>query len=516
MTEKAPPPPVGGPPPQAPHPQAPYPQAGQPRAPYPPGPHPQTAYPRTTNPYATLPGPVPAPARPRQRRGTLVTLVAAGTVVALAGAAALGSTLWRVWTQSLDTDDPTAVSVTVSGSEREFTGLPSTAGPTSLDGLYADLNAALAAKDRAAFFAHVQGDAVAPLTLWWDNMDRLGWATGAISPYGTADLLVEDPQAEVRVTLGTDLTYPQHRPALDSSPAGVVTLGGEYAMRVDTAGASPVVTGWSSHEPFPWDVDPLVAVPRDGVLVAGLADELAHLEAVADAAVEPSRWLRADHAARRGSDTVGGFVVFATQDATRFAGWWGDGSDAWTWVPAGFARTGALPATDTPGAAPGLATGPVAGGGATFLGPEAGGVPEDLAVVLLHEFAHVLQYVETPSGEHSAPKSTSEGWATYQELRFVNGGDYPDAELWFADYLGECVGPDLAPPVEVDFAGDGADCAYLLSSTVYAFAEEQGADPLTVADTAARDGVTAFGALQRLGTPLTDDAWAAWVVGFAG
>ncbi|NCT92702.1 hypothetical protein GXB85_17350 [Cellulomonas sp. APG4] len=433
-----------------------------------------------------------------------MTLMVGGTTLALAGAAALGVGVWDAVVRADALDDGAYAGEAVELAPQNE--------PTSLEGLYTELNTALATRDREAFFAHVEGDAVEPLTLWWDNMDALGWSTGVLAPYTTTNLTASGPQTEVYVTLGTDLTFPQHRPALSNGAvAGLVTFSGDYVMVVDTTGPRPVVSDWASGETVPWDTEPLVVVERDGVVVAGGADELAHLEVVADAAVEPSRWLRADQAARRGGEELGGFVVFATQDADRFAGWWGEGSDEWTWEPAGFARSGILPTAGTPGMDPQLATGSTEGGGVTFVGPEAGVVPEDLEVILVHEFAHVLQYVETPSAARSVPLSTSEGWASYQELRYVMGGEYPDDEPWFGDYLGECVEGEPTLPTDRDFEGDGADCAYLVSSTLFGFVEEEGADPLAVADRAARDGVTVFGGMQRLGTPVSDDAWSSWV-----
>lgn len=378
--------------------------------------------------------------------------------------------------------------------------------PDGMDALYARLNTALADKDRELFFRSVDGRATKALDRWWRNMDRLGWSTGAISPAYADPRAVGTGRADVAVVLGADLPFPQA-----SAEGETYTMGAFYRAVVDLSGAEPVIVDWKPQGSRPWDEGPLRVVHGDGVVLATPADQAPPASTAASAATA-SAWVRTDHAEQSGRvPPVEGFVVFATEDERRWSRWVDGGSgDAVMWDPLGVAPFGYLPAAGTPGLADGLATGDVPTGGVVLVGPEALAYPKDLDILLAHEFAHVLQSVESPDRGALAPALTAEGWATYQEARYLHDGTFPTAGPW-RDVVRECHRETpRRVPLEKDFQGDDAGCAYVLGATVYAYAAAGGLAPQAVADEASGRGVTPLAAAERLGTPLSEDGWFAW------
>ena len=346
----------------------------------------------------------------------------------------------------------------------DLVGAGPTPTPTSdaadvqdLSPFYEALNTALADQDREGFFAHVTGDAVAPLELWWDNMDRLGWSTAAITYGSDGDRWVVGPTDRVHLLLGSDMSYPQR--GRDASQA-IATMGFPYDATVDLSGA-PVITEWAAVGSVrPWDVAPLEVVVGEGVVVAGLPDEREHLERLVPVAAEASAWIRSDYVLQRGqAPPCAGFLIFATADESRFATWFqGEGSEPWVMDPAAIAVSGSLPRPGTPGLDPRLATGAWPSGGVVSIGPAGVGSDDPTAALLVHEFAHVLQSIDTPPQAVSTPLVTLEGWAEYQTLRFANGGEYPIGGP-MSQYVGACVSGATTVPTDDDLRGADSQCA---------------------------------------------------------
>jgi hypothetical protein len=399
-------------------------------------------------------------------------------------------------------------------------GLPS-AAPTSdasdvrdLSPFYEVLNTALADQNRDGFFSHVTGDAVGPLELWWDNMDVLGWSTAAITYWSDGDRWVRGPTARIEVLLGSDMSYPQR--GRDTSQ--FATMGFPYDATVDISGREPVITEWAAaYSVRPWDVAPLEVVVGEGVVVAGFSDEQEHLQWLVPIAEDASAWTRSDYVLQRGqAPPCAGFLIFATTNPARFDSWFqGEGSEPWVMEPAAIAVPGGLPRTGTPGLDPRLATGDWPSGGFVSVGPDGVGPDDYVAGLLVHEFAHVLQSIDTPSRTLSPPLATLEGWADYQFLRFANGGPYPTTGP-MAEYVGSCVSGPPTVPTDDELRGAGSQCAYALASTLFAYAEQSGIPAIELIDEAASEGVSPFGAAQRLKVPLSEDDWAAWVLATYG
>ncbi len=395
-----------------------------------------------------------------------------------------------------------------------------TAEPTAAPGevdlrpLFEELNTALARQDRASFFAHVTGDAVGPLELWWDNMDLLGWSTAAIVYASTEDRQVSAPAGEIEVFLGSDMGYPQRQ--RDSQ--AITTTGFPYEAMVDVTGPEPMITGWAAaHSVRPWDVAPLAVVVGEGVVVAGLPEERDYLEGLVPVAEEASAWTRSDYVLQRGqAPPSAGFLVFGTADPATFESWFrGEAAEPWVMEPAAIAVPGSLPRADTPGLDPRLATGDWPSGGFVSIGPAGLGPDDAVAGLLVHEFAHVVQSVDTPVRTVSPPLTTLEGWADFQLLRFANGGEYPSSGP-VAEYVRSCVSGPPVVPTDTDLRSADSRCAYAVASTLFAYAELSGIPAIDLIDEGARHGLSPFDAAQRLGVPMSEDDWAAWVLATFG
>lgn len=442
------------------------------------------------------------PARRRRRRWgpgavLLVVVLAAAGLVAGGGTARLLDLVAdrRAGPSATPTDDPSGV--------------------VDLSPFYETLNTALAARDRDLFFSRVTGAAVEPLSLWWDNMDLLGWSTGAISYGSVGDLRVTGPSARIEVLLGTDMSYPQR--GRDASQA-IATMGFPYEATIDLSGPEPLITEWAAIISVrPWDLAPLRVVAGEGVVVAGFTDEEAFLDQLLPVAADASAWTRSDYVLQRQqAPPAAGFLIFATMDETRFSSWFrGEGSEPWVMDPAAIAVSGGLPRPGMPGLDPRLATGVWRSGGVVSIGPGGIGSDDLTARLLVHEFAHVLQSIDTPSRSESPPLATLEGWAEYQTLRFANGGAFPTSGP-VAAHIGSCVSEAPTVPTDEELRGQGAQCSYAIASTLFAYAELNGVLATQLVDEAAGRGVSPFDAAQSLGSPMSDEDWAAWVLATYG
>lgn len=445
--------------------------------------------------------PFPPPAPPRRRWGRWAL---GGTLVAVVVALALLFTSGRLG----------AIIDLAAGRSPSASPTQSTPGVQDLSPFYEALNAALADRDRDLFFSHVTGAAVEPLELWWDNMDRLGWSTAAVTYASEGDRWALGPTARIQVLLGADMSYPQRG---RNSSGAVTTMGFPYDATVDLSGA-PVITEWVAVGGVrPWDVGPLEVVVGEGAVVAGLPEEREYLERLLPIAAEASAWTRSDYLIQRQqAPPCAGFLLFATMDPSRFATWFrGEESEPWVIDPAAITFSGNLPQPGTPGLDPALATGLWPSGGLVSVGPAGTGSDDAVTGLLVHEFAHVLQAIDTPSRAVSPPLSTLEGWADYQFLRFANGGPYPTSGP-MGEYIGRCVSGPPAVPTDDDLRGEDSKCAYALASTLFAYAEQAGVPAIELVDEAAEHGVAPFGAAQRLGTSLAEEDWATWVLATYG
>lgn len=384
------------------------------------------------------------------------------------------------------------------------------------------MNEALTAQDADAFFRFVDGDAREPLRLWWDNMDVLGWSTGAFSVApGQPDAYAGD-EIRLIVTLGAVTAGSPQIPADSPHPDAGLSYAPSnvYAatVRVTDDGASGVLTGWEVQDTAaPWDLEPLYAVVEDGALTAGYADEEALVDRTAALAGESASWVVRTWEDETGVANAQRFTTFVTENRGRFNDWFIGETTGWTADRAGTMFPQRRP-YDAPGIDPTIATGGLAtnSGGILTVGPN--GLlygPEDTQDTIAHEFVHAIHTTNVP--ETAWPGSTvMEGWAAYNESLFRGDGAFAAPQTYYARVITSCLEPASFTgefPVQSDFTDvDTAHCAYALSATMYAYADSVGVDVYAVADEALATGDSLPEVAADAGGPEIDEAgWVQWL-----
>ena len=404
-------------------------------------------------------------------------------------------------------------------------GQPNTSADGQFTGTYLveQLNTALADTDRETFFRYVDGDALAPLNLWWDNMEVLGWTEGAFSLVPNQDHAYSADSVEQAVTLGAVTAGSPAIPADSDHP----DAGKSYApsnfyvatIHVTDDGESGVLTGWAPRSTSaPWDLAPLYAVISEHAVMAGYADEKALVDSVAGVVEESAAWVISTYEDETGVANAQRFLTFVTEDASRFNQWFLEGAQNQGWVSdrAGTMFPQSRPFA-SPGIAPDIATGgyDTTAGGVLTIGPN--GLLYGLADTqdtITHEFIHAIHTTNVPrAGYPGSP--VMEGWATYNESLFQSDGRFASRYSLTGRTLRGCVDSQFDGdfPTQEDFvAVETVDCAYSLSSTVYAFADSLGIDVYELADVALETGDDLPDAALEIGdTPIDEAGWAEWV-----
>lgn len=409
----------------------------------------------------------------------------------------------------------------VLGADRQFDANTQSSGAFVGEFMFGGMNAALKAQNHDAFFQYVQGDAVAPLELWWANMHALGATSGAIAS-GQLIYHYSENTADIQVRLGAVMPYAAVRPPdapYDPGRVLVPFMLYDVSVAVYNDGAGGRMTTWAVHDiAAPWDSDLLYAAHGDGIVVAGLASEQALVESVLPVAEQATRdalsWYRASLGATPSG--ANGFVVFVSADQSVFSRWMARSEDppnrtnlagitspGWRWPrsasdPAEADRTIAFRGSGLPIIA---------------LGPLAMDSSDEQHRVIVHEEMHALQMSDNPlDGPSSASTAAIEGWARYAEEIVA---DSAFAATWSdQQILRECVGrwfADEVPTTDQVYADDPEQmhCEYEISASMFAFAAEQGRNVLVAADDTYNG---------RVATPFANDAadiaaWSQWLRG---
>src|SRR5690625_168738 len=460
----------------------------------------------------------PSPHRPRQHTpGWAWALISLLTVaVVVMGAVTITDQQRRPW------DARPSAPATVDAAEDGY-GQPNTspAGAFTGEHLITRLNEALAARDRDAFFALVDGAAVEPLQLWWDNMAELGWSTSAISLQSPQRSQYSDDTITQQVLLGAVTAGSAQVPAGSGHPDAGLSYAPANRYRatihVTDDGASGIIIGWEPQEhAAPWDLAPLHAAITEHAVIAGHQDETDLVERTAPAAEEAAAWVVASYREGTGVANTEQFLAFVTDDPDRFNSWFLDSDelDGWTGDRSGtmFPQWRPLAA---PGIDPSIATGDrmTNAGGVVTLGPN--GLQygtADTTATLVHEFVHTIQQTNVPRVGGSSVVA-DEGWATYNESLFEGNGSYAPRLRTTGRTLRGCVQTmDGQLPREQDFAdATEANCAYALSGSLYAYAASLGVDVHALADEALATGEPLWTLIERDGVPFTAESWSSWL-----
>lgn len=396
------------------------------------------------------------------------------------------------------------------------TGGASGAAISTVGNLYGALNGALMDQDRETFFSHVSGDAVAPLTLWWDNMDRVGWTTGGISVSEFMDAtLVPSAQEPVEVStiFGAAMGFSAFSPRGSGSfDAGKHFIQGEYYVATIGVDDGLKITGWALTErKAAWDLGELYVARGEYSMVAGRPEEKALIDSTVAVADEAAAWVLNDFAQAGRELPLDGFNIFVTADQDVFSGWFvGSAVSGWLIDVAGFAIPMTRPMSGGDGLDPLLATGDSTSTSVVTIGPKA---LDGLAEVLAHEFVHVVHYTEISSSWLSPPRATIEGWARYQQKRFSNGGTFPGSDNALSYCASNFLSEGASVPTDEQLLGADAGCYYELAASAYAYAADSGYDVFKLARLAKLNGQDPIAASPDMGQDpvLSPAGWVAWV-----
>lgn len=252
------------------------------------------------------PEPPDAPAsRPVKRTWWLVPFFG-GALVVIAAAAVLSQTVFR--------HHPGTPRSTTSSATIQAAPMPAMMFP---DGLFRQLSQDMQTGNRAAFLSMVAPSARPAVTIWWDNLQALGFTTGVILPTASHDTVHLDGHGN-----GTAIVLAgAHNPLDPLDGKGKSDIPCER-YRIGLHFANPTATGqissWQPLDDDPWDQGARLYVHKSThVVVAGppgdsaLVDETVPL--AEDAATYDVGLM--NHVNFRDLRQQG-FIVFVSGDAT--------------------------------------------------------------------------------------------------------------------------------------------------------------------------------------------------------
>jgi len=391
------------------------------------------------------------------------------------------------------------------------------------DMLWQGINDAMRAKDRDAFLSYASGEAVDQLAQWWDNTTEIGWDTATMTPRW------RDSQDETKaqVVLGAQFAFAA-RPLRGSGnrDADLQLLQGlPYSVTLtptpergrsfdqynddgsleeqEPVEARKITSLVPAYTPNPWDEGALHVVRRDHVVLFGMADEAALVEATADEA-EASAVIALEAIRSLGGEVPQqGFVAAITDDAERFGRWeFGEG-ERWDFDIAGYARPTIRPVQVEPWLDARVATGTDTSGTIVAMGPLSA---TQRRQTFVHEFAHALHFTAAPGGVDEPPRAVMEGFARFIEW---------DAGLSEPRYTSDAVRQAVADRGAGAFddeslTSEGAGIAYQAAGSYYAFAAEKGYSPWGIA-LDARTGYAGLVGYSELHDDISIPAWQQWL-----
>lgn len=474
---------------------------------------------------APVPAPVPAAEQARPTRRYLpnwVLLIALVPLLAIPGAI-LGSAYVDVGQPMPPVLDTSKEYVAASEAEAiKAAAVPPGPGKALLDAL----NDTLMAKDRDGFFSHVSGDAVAPLTLFWDNMDRIGWNGGA---FGVEGSQIDDVESgsQFQVVMGASMAFTATVPrGAGTADAGKTMVQG-FDYDASTCAAPDGTLTLCAFDHYmtvkPWDLGELYVAKAEHVTLAGRPEDATAIDAVLPRAESGAKWALDQYTGAGQTPSVNGFLAFYTPDDATFNQWFEGPVTSLGFEPAGVAIPTVRPYEGSVGLDPMMATGGMTSTSVVKVGRGAYSY-DDPATVFAHEFIHVLHYDAAPtdyddwssfSGDTGA---TIEGWARFEDLiQRHPGANLPSRSTWDGAFIADCVATSFtgAPPTEAQLQStDDSQCAYMLSATIYGYARDAGYDlfDLSKAAKLANTDPISVTAKQDFGLPpLTLDGWSQWV-----
>lgn len=433
--------------------------------------------------------------KPRNRRARTAQLIIAGaTAVLLVLFGGIAAMNWPAEADGAAADLPAGFGGEwLASSDHEFSN--------SRPAWEQTLNDALESGDREQFLSVASGQGAEALARWWDGTEQVGRSVAFAQWYDTMESVSADKPPSY-LMLGGQLSFAaQPARGSGSEDAGLrLTQNFPYEVTLDGEGDDAKIVGLTpKHRPMPWDDGEIYVAKRDHVVVYGLADEKALIDANADLTEEAAVLTFETLKKMGGEAPVDGFVVAYTDREDRFLRWFGDDLEM---DVAGYAAPTLRP-IDSSDLPPTVASGDETSGSLVAVGPRSA---SSRMRVLVHEFAHVIQENAVPQNlmlpSNDAP---IEGFARYFEIAAgVSDGYFDDPEVQ-ARIAAE--GERAMSDERLDAAD--ARIAYNVAGSFYQFVADSGGSPWQLA--LDRDNGLTMGLRAKLQNDAFGEAeWQAW------
>jgi hypothetical protein len=264
------------------------------------------------------------------------------------------------------------------------------------DALFRELTGYLQARNEAGFLALASASARPAVKAWWDNLQKIGFTTGAVIPTASHDLVRVDRKGNGTAVVLAGAHNPLDPADHDGKPDVPLTRY-RIGLHFSGPGATGQITSWQPLDDAPWDSPNGLYVRKDThVVVAGPPGDSALVDQtlpIAETAAAYDIGL-VNHVNPQDLASQQGFVVFVSSDAAVRNRWLTAVKQPSGWPPRFLqAQVFQLPG---PGATPVDANGagPIAdgttGGARVVVGPyrqnSNGGTPHSQMVTLVREF----------------------------------------------------------------------------------------------------------------------------------
>lgn len=435
--------------------------------------------------------------RPKNRRARIAQLIIAGaTALLLAAFGGVAAMTWPGAANGAAGDLP-------SGSGEEWMQAADIDLSVERPAWVNTLNAALESGDREQFLSVASGQGAEALGRWWDGTERIGRTLSFAQAYDYMDTY-EPGKPPSYLMLGAQLSFAaQPARGSGSEDAGLqLTQNFPYELTLDGEGDDAKITGLTPKDsPQPWDEGEIHVAKRDHVVVYGLADERAFVEANADLAEEAAVLTFETLEKIGGEAPIEGFVVAFTEREDRFMRWFGH--DVEMGAPSGFAAPTARP-RDQDDVPPTVAVGDRSAGSIVALGPGSASNPQR---VLVHEFAHVIQDSAVPiDSMFPLPRSSVEGFARYFELE---AGVLERPFFQNPEVQARIAAEGESAMSNERLLAEDAHIAYNVAGSFYQFVADSGGSPWQLA--LDRDNALTMGLRAKLQNEAFGEAeWQAW------
>ena len=263
------------------------------------------------------------------------------------------------------------------------------------DALFRKLTGYLAARDEAGFLGLASAGARPALKTWWDNLQAIGFTTGAVIPTTSHDVVRVDREGDGSTVVLAGAHSPLDPADHNGKPDVPLT---RYRIGLHFAGpaATGQITSWQSLDHAPWDQGTLYVRKGPHVVVAGPAGDSALVDQtvpIAEAAADYDIGL-VNHVNFQDLAQQQGFVVFVSSDAAVRNHWLTPVKQPSGWPPRFLgAQVFQLPGpgtTQVDAASAGSIADGSTGGARVVTGPYSqdgnGGKPQGQTVTLVRDF----------------------------------------------------------------------------------------------------------------------------------